>query len=91
MNDEIMKWFRKPFLYETEETVEVRLDTNIQYFIGKLLSCHWCTSMWVAGGLTLLHYMNPNMFTIVSVIASLSAISSVISLLVDALYEKTIR
>lgn len=49
--DDIMEWFRNPFIQLKEEDGTLYAypkGKGVRKFIGSLLSCYWCTSVWVA-------------------------------------------
>lgn len=54
--DSITDWIRRPFhktIEEVNENGEIETFIEIkgkglQAFIGELLSCHWCTGIWVS-------------------------------------------
>ncbi|MER2058108.1 MAG: DUF1360 domain-containing protein [Niallia sp.] len=66
--DQITEFFRKFFLDELEEKnkegqIEVYIvpkSGKIRGFFGELISCYWCTGVWVAIFLTLLYYFLPS-------------------------------
>lgn len=52
--DKITNFIRRPFHNEIEETdpngntftyIEIK-GKGLQYWVGELLSCYWCTGMW---------------------------------------------
>ncbi|WP_079508129.1 DUF1360 domain-containing protein [Mesobacillus jeotgali] len=54
--DKITEFLREPFHNFVEETLEdgttetfIEIKgTGLRYWIGELLSCHWCTGIWSA-------------------------------------------
>lgn len=66
--DQITEFFRKFFLDEVEEQNKegqtevfiVPKSGKIRGFLGELISCYWCTGVWVAIILTLLYYFFPS-------------------------------
>lgn len=54
--DTITEWMRRPFHKEIEQVneegeTEIFIEAKgrgLQKFIGELLSCHWCTGVWVS-------------------------------------------
>ncbi|MCD5324658.1 MULTISPECIES: DUF1360 domain-containing protein [Pontibacillus] len=54
--DTITEWLRRPFHKEIEQVngegeTEIFIEAKgrgLQKFIGELLSCHWCTGVWVS-------------------------------------------
>lgn len=83
--DKITEFFRLFFLTEQEEengtgVIEVYYvprGKGIRRFVGELISCHWCTGIWVSAGLIALHHFFPkfsSFFSLVFAIAALAAI-----------------
>ena len=58
----------------------LKFGTNV---IAEGLSCVWCTSVWVALGLTLLYLFWPDITVVVSVPLALSAVAIIIQKVVD--------
>ncbi len=60
--DMITSFIRKPFMEEIEEKNDkgeieeyiVIKGTGLRGFVGELLSCYWCTGVWVTTGLFIL-------------------------------------
>lgn len=51
VTDDIMEWFRNSFIQLKEEDGTLYAypkGKGLRKFIGSLLSCYWCTSVWVA-------------------------------------------
>lgn len=65
--DRITEFIRRIFLEEVEEkNAQGEIDIFIvpksgilRKFFGELISCYWCTGVWVAGFLTILYYFFP--------------------------------
>ncbi|WP_112179537.1 MULTISPECIES: DUF1360 domain-containing protein [Paraliobacillus] len=84
--DQITTKFRLLFQMEEENvlhdgTVEIIISgkgTGIRRFIGELLACHWCVSVWFSvilyGGLLFF----PFLFTPIVIIFSVAAISGIV-------------
>jgi hypothetical protein len=83
--DKITEFLRQPFFDEiTEEnedgTVEVYYlpkSTSIKKFIGELLSCYWCTGVWISAAVVTGYLFLPALFvpiTLVFAVAGLAAI-----------------
>lgn len=71
--DQIMEWFRKPFMMEY---VELNADGKEEVYIapkeggmigwlGALFSCYWCMGIWVATGLFAFHLIYPIIASII--------------------------
>lgn len=90
--DRITEFIRKIFLAEVEEKNEqgetevfiVPKSGIVRGFFGELISCYWCTGVWVAGFLTILYYLFP---TICEPFVLLFAIAGAASL-VEACLQK---
>lgn len=57
VNDTITGFIRKPFHNLVEETnaegtvetyIVIKAEKGLKYWIGYLLSCYWCVSVWMA-------------------------------------------
>lgn len=89
--DQITAKFRLLFQVEEEnvlsdETVEIIVSgkgTGIRRFIGELLACHWCVSVWFSvilyGGLVFF----PLVFTPLVIILSIAAISGIVQTVIN--------
>ncbi|MFC5463981.1 DUF1360 domain-containing protein [Lederbergia graminis] len=66
--DQITAFIRAPFMEEYEEEMEggetevylIPRSKGIRGWIGELLSCYWCTGVWVAIAVFILWKFNPN-------------------------------
>ncbi|OCA87343.1 DUF1360 domain-containing protein [Pseudobacillus wudalianchiensis] len=66
--DDIMEKVRAPFFMEVEEkteTGEVELfivprEKGLRGWIGRLLSCYWCTGVWASAFCCLLYVFSPH-------------------------------
>lgn len=83
--DEIASFIRKPFIdvieRENEEgfkevIVEVK-GKGLRRFIGKLISCYWCTGIWVSLGVVCLFYLYPKSFFLFIVFAIAGAAAAI--------------
>ncbi|AOV07859.1 DUF1360 domain-containing protein [Sporosarcina ureilytica] len=75
--DEITAFIRRPFMSEvfkedpsgnTEKYIEIK-GSGLRSWIGKLLSCYWCTGFWSALGVVLAYIYLPFAFPILLVFA----------------------
>ncbi len=91
--DKITEFIRKPFF---EETVEVDKEGNeivyysvkekgLKHFLGELLSCHWCTGIWVSIGLVLFNHYAPVLSSYIIMILCVAAIGSIIETIIGNL------
>jgi hypothetical protein len=84
--DKITEFLRAPFFDEQEEMDEngeqviflVPKTEGMKGWIGELLSCHWCTGIWVAAGSYFLYSIAPG---VASPLISIMAIAGLASLL----------
>ncbi|MDS9471060.1 DUF1360 domain-containing protein [Sporosarcina pasteurii] len=75
--DEITAFIRMPFISEVfkedssgnmEKYIEIK-GAGLRAWIGKLLSCYWCTGFWSALGVVLIFIYFPIAFPILLVFA----------------------
>ena len=90
--DTITDRFRAIFLEEvTENEPEgeavyiVPKGVGIRRFIGELISCYWCTGIWVSGFLVALHALVPGVSIWLLAILSVAAVASVIETVLQKL------
>jgi hypothetical protein len=89
--DKITEFLRAPFFEEREEEneegfIEVYYfpkSTPIKKFIGELLSCYWCTGIWVSAGLVVGYLYFPHFFTPIILIAAIAGLGSILESLVQ--------
>jgi hypothetical protein len=91
VNDKITEFLRRPFhdtIEEelpdgTTETFIVIKGTGLRYWIGELLSCHWCTGMWSAAAIYAAYYIIPEIsmpaITVLAIAGFASSIQAIIS------------
>ncbi|MDP4085064.1 MAG: DUF1360 domain-containing protein [Bacillota bacterium] len=83
--DEIAAFIRKPFLEIVtqkdsngeEESVLHPKGKGLRHFIGKLLSCYWCTGFWCSVAVVLIYLYVPVMFPILLIFAVAGASSMI--------------
>ena len=88
--DKITEFIRKPFFDEISEVDEdgneivfyVVKEKGIKHFFGELLSCHWCTGIWVSVGLVMLDYFLPVVSYFVLMVLCVAAIGSIIETII---------
>ncbi|MED4206747.1 DUF1360 domain-containing protein [Neobacillus mesonae] len=75
--DQITSFIRKPFLEVTiiehddgqlEETIEIK-GTGIRHFIGSLISCYWCSGIWVSVIVVTTFYLFPESLLVFLILA----------------------
>jgi uncharacterized protein involved in cysteine biosynthesis len=84
--DTITEFLRAPFHEtvvesledgSTETYIEIK-GSGIRYWIGELLSCHWCTGIWSAGFLYAGYAMLPVLSMPVITVLAIAGIAAVI-------------
>lgn len=83
--DEITSCLRKPFLtvvYEPDESGQIvrQVDikgTGFRYWIGLLLSCHWCVGIWSSAVIVVLYLYVPIAFPLLLVLAVAGAAAAI--------------
>jgi hypothetical protein len=89
--DTITEFLRRPFHTTIEETlpdgstetfIEMK-GTGIRYWIGELLSCHWCTGVWCAALLYISYLMWPLFANPVISIFAIAGCASIIQTLIE--------
>lgn len=91
--DQIMDWLRKPFMKQYEETNEegeievyyMPIERGFRGWIGSLLSCYWCTGVWIAAGLYLLYTAIPVVAGPIVIIFALAGFAAFLETLIQAL------
>ncbi|UQD51437.1 sporulation protein [Bacillus methanolicus] len=91
--DQITFFFRKPFFEEITEVnpngeEEVYLapkQHGFKKWMGELLSCYWCTGIWVSMFVILLYFLAPFFGEIVILVMAVSAIGSIIEVIISKL------
>ncbi|RFU64106.1 DUF1360 domain-containing protein [Peribacillus glennii] len=89
--DKITEFLRSPFFDEIEEiaedgTSEVYLipkKTGLKRWLGELLSCYWCTGIWVSMFLAALHLFGPTFGDYIIFVLAIAAIGSIIETFVS--------
>lgn len=84
--DTITEFLRAPFHDIVEETledgttetyIEIKGD-GLRYWIGELLSCHWCTGIWSAAFLYAGYALLPQLSMPLITVLAIAGIASVI-------------
>lgn len=91
--DEIMEWLRRPFMTEKEETNEygetevyyIPADSGIRGWIGSLLSCYWCTGVWVSAGLYVFYTALPAAAAPIVIVFAMAGLAALLETIVQAL------
>jgi Protein of unknown function (DUF1360) len=88
--DKITEFIRNPFFDEIEEVNEDGLmevyyfpkQTPIKKFLGELLSCYWCTGIWVSAALVLGYIFFSSFFEIFILVFAVAGFASLLESLV---------
>jgi Protein of unknown function (DUF1360) len=86
--DKIAEFIRAPFLEEIIEGDEVYTIPKkgpIRSWIGELLSCYWCTGVWVSIGLLAVYTYLPSIGVAIILIFAVAAIASIIETIIGRL------
>ncbi|MCM3586168.1 DUF1360 domain-containing protein [Mesobacillus maritimus] len=84
--DKITNFIRAPFFDEIEEDGEVFLlvkTKGVKKWIGELLSCYWCTGIWVSLVLVLGLFFLPSFTYPLVLVFAIAAIGSLIETFVS--------
>ncbi|WP_064092279.1 DUF1360 domain-containing protein [Rossellomorea aquimaris] len=90
--DKITEFIRSPFFDEVTEPSEngeediylIPKKGGIKGFLGELLSCYWCTGMWVAISLYGLNNYFPSIFAPITTILAVAGIASILEAAVQS-------
>jgi len=92
VHDKITSFIRRPFIDEItieEEGIPVTYTKikgkGIQYFIGELLSCTWCSGIWCTALLLLIYVLFPGVGEVIIILLSIAGAAGVIEALVNRL------
>ncbi|RSK26512.1 DUF1360 domain-containing protein [Bacillus sp. HMF5848] len=93
--DEITSFIRAPFHDEVaevdeegnEETYIVIKGNGLRAWIGKLLSCFWCTGMWVAIALYGLYILVPTILIPIIYIGAIAGTAAFLEILTQKLMD----
>ncbi|WHY02116.1 DUF1360 domain-containing protein [Neobacillus sp. DY30] len=89
--DKITEFLRNPFFDEMEEeneegTLEVYYvpkGTPIKKFIGELLSCYWCTGVWVSAAVVIGYLLLPAVFIPFILVFAVAGLAAIIEAIVQ--------
>jgi hypothetical protein len=84
--DKITEFIRSPFFDEVNEDGEVFLvvkPKGIRKWLGELLSCYWCTGIWVSTFLVAGHILFSSFFNPFILILAIAGIASVIETIIS--------
>ncbi|WP_059173298.1 DUF1360 domain-containing protein [Bacillus sp. FJAT-27445] len=86
--DKIAEFIRAPFLDEVTEDGDVYIvpkPGEIRKWIGELISCYWCTGMWVSAGLLGVYFFIPKFGVPFILILAVAAVGSIIETIIGRL------
>lgn len=94
--DDITQIFRNPFFIEQEELDEngqlaqfyLPHPSRLRGWIGSLLSCYWCTGIWVSIGLMISFSYYPNIVYPLIYICSIAAIAAIIETIIQKIQNE---
>jgi hypothetical protein len=89
--DKITEFLRDPFFDEVEEenddgTLEVYYlpkGTPIKKFIGELLSCYWCTGVWVSASVVVGYLQLPVVFVPIILVLAVAGLAAILESIVQ--------
>lgn len=89
--DKITEFIRKPFFDEIEEENEdgiVELyylpkSTPIKKFIGELLSCYWCTGVWISAAVITGYLFLPALFVPIILVFAVAGLAAIVESVVQ--------
>jgi hypothetical protein len=84
--DKITEFIRSPFFDEVMEDDEIFLvakPTGIKKWVGEMLSCYWCTGIWVSAFLVVGQMFFLPLFKPLTLILAIAAIASVIETIIS--------
>ncbi len=84
--DQITEWIRSPFIEEYEEKnnegeTEVYLrpkSGGVRGWFGNLLSCYWCTGIWMAIGLFVIRFYLPVVYKPVVIVLAAAGFAAIV-------------
>ena len=94
--DKITEFLRSPFLQEQTEIDEngeeviylIPKEKKFFRFFGELISCHWCTGIWVSTFLVSLYLIYPTIGEIFILVFSIAAVGSIVEIIVQKQLEE---
>lgn len=94
--DKITSFIRAPFIEEiqiqeqdgTMSTYMKVKGTGLQKWIGELLSCYWCTGVWISALLLLCYYWIPNVTEPVLLLLAIAGAAAIIETIIGRFVEE---
>lgn len=89
--DKITEFLRDPFFDEIEEENEegkmevyyLPKQTPIKKFIGELLSCYWCTGVWVSAAVVSGYLFLPAVFVPIILVFAVAGLAALVETIVQ--------
>ncbi|MDM5153864.1 DUF1360 domain-containing protein [Bacillus sp. DX1.1] len=93
--DKITSFLRTPFIEElqigesdgTVTTYTKVKGKGLQKWIGELLSCYWCTGVWVSALLLLLYYWIPKVAEPLILLLAIAGVAAIIETVIGRFIE----
>ncbi|GHH98449.1 DUF1360 domain-containing protein [Neobacillus kokaensis] len=94
--DKITEFIRNPFFDEVKEENEegetevyyIPKQTGVKRFFGELLSCYWCTGIWMTILIVSLYFLLPVYSEPVILVLAIAGIASMIETIIQQIMEK---
>jgi hypothetical protein len=94
--DKISEFIRVPFFDEMEEENEdgvievyyIPKKTGVKRFFGELLSCYWCTGIWVSTFIVVADKWCPTYASPIILILAVAGMASTLEAIIQHLVEK---
>lgn len=94
--DKITAFLRKPFFEETEEKNEkgeidiyiIPRKKGFRGWIGQLLSCYWCTGVWMTMAIVAASYFIPFWSAPIIVVLAVAGLAAIIETIVQRFMEE---
>ncbi|CAM4093821.1 membrane protein [Bacillus manliponensis] len=94
--DKITSFLRAPFIEElqitepdgTVSTYTKAKGRGLQKWIGELLSCYWCTGVWISAFLLLLYYWIPRIAEPFIYILAIAGVAAIIETILSRFIEE---
>ncbi|MBB5174859.1 DUF1360 domain-containing protein [Texcoconibacillus texcoconensis] len=88
--DKITEWLRDPFQEMKEEQLEDGTfvsypepkGTGLRRWIGELLSCHWCTGVWVSVAVYSAYHLFPHIAFPVWTVFAIAGVAAIVQTII---------